>query len=163
MSEAVSVTDAARELYDKKGVAPPSFQVQSGLTPEIIHTISDEKRDPDWMREFRLKSLELYHKIPLPGWGPSLDALQMDNIVTYVRPDSKLEARWEDVPEEIKDTFERLGIPEAERTGLAGVGAQYDSEVVYHSIKKEVAESGVVYTDMDSALKGDYADMVRTH
>ena len=148
-------------MYDMKGVMKPKFQVDSGLTPEIISMISDEKNDPQWMREFRQKSLEVYHSTPLPDWGPSLDGLNMENIVTYVRPDTKMETSWEEVPDEIKNTFEKLGIPEAERTGLAGVGAQYDSEVVYHSVKKEVADLGVVYTDMDTALKGEYGDMVR--
>jgi Fe-S cluster assembly protein SufB len=150
-------------MYETKGTMKPKFQVDSGLTPEIISMISDEKRDPDWMREFRLKSLEIYNETPLPDWGPPLDGLDMANIVTYVRPDSRMETSWDEVPEEIKDTFERLGIPEAERTGLAGVGAQYDSEVVYHSVKKEVADLGVVYTDMDTALKGEYGDMVKSH
>jgi len=158
------VTDGVEEavsMYDTKGVMAPKFKVDSGLTPEIISMISDEKNDPDWMREFRQKSLEVYNSTPLPDWGPSLDGLDMDNIVTYVRPDSRMETSWEEVPDEIKNTFERLGIPEAERTGLAGVGAQYDSEVVYHSIKKEVADLGVVYTDMDTALKGEYADLIK--
>ena len=155
--------DEAVGMYDMKGVMKPKFQVDSGLTPEIINMISDEKNDPDWMREFRQRSLEIYHSTPLPDWGPNIDGLNMRDIVTYVRPDSRMETSWEDVPDEIKNTFEKLGIPEAERTGLAGVGAQYDSEVVYHSVKKEVADLGVVYTDMDTALKGEYGDMVREH
>ncbi|MDR3311374.1 MAG: Fe-S cluster assembly protein SufB [Oscillospiraceae bacterium] len=161
--EKKSVSEISRSVYDRKGKAAPKFKVQSGLTPEIIRTISDEKNDPDWMREFRLRSLEIYEETELPAWGYPLDALNMDDIVTYVRPDARQSHDWESVPDEIKSTFEALGIPEAERTGLAGVGAQYDSEVVYHSIKKEVAELGVVYTDMDSALRGEYAGMVREH
>ncbi|MDR2420632.1 MAG: Fe-S cluster assembly protein SufB [Oscillospiraceae bacterium] len=157
------IEDALRELYDKKGAMKPRFQVDSGLTPEIISAISDEKGDPQWMREFRQESLAIYGETPPPDWGPPLEGLDMDRIVTYVRPDARMEARWEDVPDEIKDTFERLGIPEAERTGLAGVGAQYDSEVVYHSVKREVSELGVVYTDMDTALRGEYGGMVRRH
>ncbi|NLB29371.1 MAG: hypothetical protein GX823_03980 [Clostridiales bacterium] len=157
------IADIAREMYDTKGTMAPKFQVDSGLTPDVIRAISDEKNDPEWMREFRLKSLEIYNATPLPDWGPPLDGLDMDNIVTYVRPNSDMETSWDEVPEEIKNTFERLGIPEAERAGLAGVGAQYDSEVVYHSIKKEVAEAGVVYTDMDTALKGEHGGMVREH
>ncbi|MDR0861236.1 MAG: Fe-S cluster assembly protein SufB [Oscillospiraceae bacterium] len=163
MSDTEKTAGDFREVYDRRGTMEPDFKVTSGLTPEIIRTISDEKGDPDWMREFRLKSLELYNTIPVPDWGPSLDGLNMDNIVTYVRPKSGMEHSWDDVPTEIKDTFESLGIPEAERAGLAGVGAQYDSEVVYHSVRKEVAESGVVYTDMDSALKGEHSEMVREH
>lgn len=91
------------------------------------------------------------------------EGLDMDHIVTYVRPNTKMTAKWSDVPQDIKDTFERLGIPQAERKSLAGVGAQYDSELVYHNVREEVAAQGVVYTDMESALKGEYADMVRSH
>jgi Fe-S cluster assembly protein SufB len=150
-------------VYDVRGVSKPSFQVDSGLSREIIETISREKGDPDWMREFRLASLAIYNRTPMPDWGPPLDGLEMDDVVTYVRPDTELKTDWADVPEDIKDTFDRLGIPEAERAGLAGVGAQYDSEVVYHSIKREVADQGVVYTDMETALKGEHADTVRRH
>jgi Fe-S cluster assembly protein SufB len=158
-----AVGEPQRDVYDQKGTAPPRFQVSSGLTPEIVAAISDEKGDPEWMREFRQASLSVYNETPPPDWGPPLDGLDMERIVTYVRPDARMEARWEDVPGEIKDTFERLGIPEAERASLAGVGAQYDSEVVYHSVKREVEEQGVVYTDMDTALKGEYGAMVKSH
>ncbi|MDR0916658.1 MAG: Fe-S cluster assembly protein SufB [Oscillospiraceae bacterium] len=161
--ELTEYEEYSREVYDRKGTDAPKFQVKSGLTPEIISTISDEKRDPDWMRAFRLQSLEIYERTALPTWGYPLDGLDMANIVTYVRPDARQSHDWDTVPDEIKNTFEALGIPEAERTGLAGVGAQYDSEVVYHSIKQEVADLGVVYTDMDSALRGEYAEMVREH
>jgi Fe-S cluster assembly protein SufB len=114
------------------------------------------------MRDFRLKSLEIFERTPMPDWGPSIEGLDMDNIVTYVRPNAeRMNTRWEDVPDDIKDTFERLGIPQAERTSLAGVGAQYDSELVYHNVRKEVAALGVVYTDIESALHGEYADMIR--
>ncbi|HCM24215.1 MAG TPA: Fe-S cluster assembly protein SufB, partial [Ruminococcaceae bacterium] len=112
---------------------------------------------------FRLKSLDIYNQLSVPEWGPPIDGLDMRNIVAYVRPDTQMHGKWSDVPDDIKNTFERLGIPEAERKSLAGVGAQYDSEIVYHNVRKEVAEQGVVYTDMESALKGKYADMVREH
>jgi len=157
------IEEPARTVYDMKGTAAPQFKVKSGLTPEIISTISDEKRDPDWMREFRQKALEVYNNTALPTWGYPLDGLNMDNIVTYVRPDARQSHNWDTVPDEIKSTFEALGIPESEQTGLAGVGAQYDSEVVYHNLKDEVAAQGVVYTDMDSALHGEYAEMVKSH
>lgn len=157
------VDDINREIYDQKGTMAPAFEVNSGLTSEIVATISKEKNDPAWMAEFRQKSLEIYHNTALPTWGPPLDELNMSDIVTYVRPDSKMEASWDKVPQEIKDTFEKLGIPEAERTGLAGVGAQYDSEVVYHNVREEVAAQGVVYTDLESALAGEYADLVKEH
>ena len=113
------------------------------MTPEIVKQISRRKKDPEWMKEFRLKSLEIYNEMEVPDWGPSIDGLDMDHIVTYVRPkDNKMQSKWEDVPEEIKDTFERLGIPQAERESLAGVGAQYDSELVYHNRKGRSGCSG---------------------
>ncbi len=115
------------------------------------------------MQLFRLRSLQIYNQMLIPDWGPSIEGLNMDDIVTYVRPNTKMKAKWSDVPDDIKNTFERLGIPQAERKSLAGVGAQYDSELVYHNVREEVAAQGVVYTDMESALHGEYADMVRKH
>ncbi|MBQ4383154.1 MAG: Fe-S cluster assembly protein SufB [Firmicutes bacterium] len=161
--EKTNVADVDRSFYDFR-YADDSWKVSSGLTPEIVAQISEEKHDPDWMREFRLKSLEIFERTEMPDWGPSIEGLDMDNIVTYVRPNAeRMNTRWEDVPTDIKDTFRRLGIPQAEREGLAGVGAQYDSELVYHNIRKEVAELGVVYTDIESALHGEYGDMIREH
>ena len=110
-----------------------------------------------------MKSLEIYNKTGIPEWGPPIDELNMDDIITYVRPNTKMSAKWSEVPTDIKDTFEKLGIPQAERDSLAGVGAQYDSELVYHNVKKEVAEQGVIYTDLESAMHGPYAEMIRTH
>ena len=115
------------------------------------------------MHEFRLKSLEAYNEMKIPDWGPSIEGLDIDHIVTYVRPNTNMKNDWEDVPQDIKETFDRLGIPQAERKSLAGVGAQYDSELVYHNVKDEVAEQGVIYTDMESALHGEYADMVKEY
>ena len=161
--EKANVADVDRSFYDFR-YADDSWKVSSGLTPEIVAQISEEKHDPDWMREFRLKSLEIFERTEMPDWGPSIEGLDMDNIVTYVRPNAeRMNTRWEDVPTDIKDTFRRLGIPQAEREGLAGVGAQYDSELVYHNIRKEVAELGVVYTDIESALHSEYGDMIREH
>ena len=125
--------------------------------------VSKEKHDPAWMQNFRLESLQIYNNMQVPDWGPSIEGLDIDNIVTYVRPNTKMKGSWDEVPEDIKDTFERLGIPQAERKSLAGVGAQYDSELVYHNVRQEVADMGVVYTDMESALTGEYADMVQKH
>ena len=116
------------------------------------------------MREFRQESLKIYNRMEMPDWGPDISGLNMDNIVTYIRPNTdRMHAKWEEVPDDIKNTFERLGIPQAERQSLAGVGAQYDSELVYHNVKKEVAEQGVVYTDLESALHGEHAEMIRKH
>ncbi len=162
-SEKTRVDEVDRSIYDIKDKVHPSFEVQSGLTEAIIREISDEKHDPSWMRTFRMKALQLYHNIPVPSWGPSLDDLNMEQIITYIRPDTPMRGKWSDVPKDIKDTFERLGIPKAERKSLAGVGAQYDSEVVYHNISVAAASKGVVYTDMESALTGPYEEMVRKH
>ena len=115
------------------------------------------------MANFRLQSLQIYNEMEVPDWGPSIEGLNMEDIVTYVKPNTHMSAKWSEVPEDIKDTFEKLGIPQAERKSLAGVGAQYDSELVYHNVREEVAAQGVVYTDMESALNGEYADMVRKH
>lgn len=162
-TEKTQVSEVDRGMYDIRDELHPSFEVDSGLTADIVAQISEEKHDPDWMRAFRLNALQMYHQLSLPAWGPPLDGLDMDHIVTYVRPDTSMQAKWSDVPEDIKNTFERLGIPQAERASLAGVGAQYDSEVVYHNIRAEVAAQGVVFTDLESALSGAYAEMVRTH
>ena len=157
-TEKTEVAEIDRSVYDIKDKVNAAFEVNSGLTAEIVEQISKEKHDPDWMREFRLKALDIYNKASLPNWGPSLEGLDMRNIVTYVRPNTEMRGKWSEVPDDIKNTFERLGIPQAERSSLAGVGAQYDSEVVYHNVKEEVAAQGVVYTDMESALTGPYAD-----
>jgi len=164
MQEKTHLEDVDRSLYDFRNDEADSFKVKEGLTPEIVEQISEEKGDPDWMREFRLESLEIYNNMTVPNWGPSIDGLNMDNIVTYVRPkNNKMSADWDEVPEEIKDTFERLGIPQAERESLAGVGAQYDSELVYHNVREEVAAQGVIYTDLESAMHGEYGDMIHEH
>lgn len=163
MAKKVNVSDIDRSVYDIKDEEKDSYRINEGLTPEIVQKISQEKNDPQWMQLFRLQALQIYNEMQIPDWGPSIDGLDMNHIVTYVRPNTKMSAKWSDVPQDIKNTFERLGIPQAERKSLAGVGAQYDSELVYHNVRSEVAEQGVVYTDMESALKGPYAEVVRKH
>lgn len=163
MKEKSHVEDIDRSIYDIKDVENDAYRINEGLTADIVRKISEEKNDPAWMTEFRLKALDIYNELQVPDWGPSIEGLDMDHIATYVRPNTKMQGDWKDVPEDIKETFERLGIPQAERKSLAGVGAQYDSELVYHNVKDEVAEQGVVYTDMESALKGEYADMVHEY
>ena len=164
MKEKTYVEDVDRSMYDFRNEDKDAYKVKEGLNPEIVEQISSEKHDPEWMKEFRMKSLEIFNNSTMPDeWGPSIEGLDMDNIVTYVRPNTHMAAKWSEVPEEIKDTFEKLGIPKAERESLAGVGAQYDSELVYHNVKEEVAAQGVIYTDMESALNGEYADMVHKH
>ena len=163
MEEKTRVDDIDRSIYDIRNEERDAYRLGAGLTPELVEQLSSEKGDPDWMREFRLKSLEIYNKLPVPDWGPSIEGLDMDKIVTYVRPNTKMQGEWTEVPQDIKSTFDALGIPEAERKYLAGVGAQYDSELVYHNLRKEVAEQGVVYLDFESSLRSEYADMVREH
>ena len=163
MTEKSQVADIDRSIYDIRDAEHDAYRMEAGLTPAIVEKLSKEKNDPAWMEQFRLESLQIYNNMRVPDWGPSLDGLDIDHIATYVRPNTKMQNNWENVPQDIKDTFERLGIPQAERKSLAGVGAQYDSELVYHNVRAEVAEQGVVYTDMESALNGEYADMVRTH
>ena len=163
MKEKQQIADIDRSVYDIKDKETDFYKVDAGLTPALVEKISKEKNDPVWMQQFRLHSLQIYNELEVPDWGPSIDGLNMDNIVTYVRPNTKMKAKWSDVPEDIKNTFERLGIPQAERKSLAGVGAQYDSELVYHNVRQEVADLGVVYTDLESAMHGEYAEMIRKH
>lgn len=130
MREKTYVEDIDRNKYDFRYDEKDAYKVKEGLTPEIVEKISREKHDPAWMELFRLQSLQIYNEMQVPDWGPSIEGLNMDQIVTYVRPNTKMTAKWSDVPQDIKDTFEKLGIPQAERKSLAGVGAQYDSELV---------------------------------
>ena len=139
------VEDIDRSLYDfryeeKEG---EFYKIKEGLTEDIVLEISEKKNDPEWMRDFRLKSLEVYNKSEMPNWGPDISGLNVDNIVTYVKPNTEMSQTWEEVPEDIKNTFEKLGIPEAERKSLAGVGAQYDSELVYHNLQEEWQDRGL--------------------
>ena len=163
LKEKTYVEDVDRSVYDMRDAENDAYRMESGLTPEIVEKLSKEKDDPVWIQQFRLESLQIYNEMKIPNWGPSIEGLDMDHIATYVRPNTKMRNDWKDVPEDIKETFERLGIPQAERKSLAGVGAQYDSELVYHNVKDSVAAEGVVYTDMESAIKGEYADMVRKY
>ncbi|NLL48514.1 MAG: Fe-S cluster assembly protein SufB [Firmicutes bacterium] len=156
------VADIERELYDQKNPFTYSYKAEQGLTEEIIREISAQKNEPQWMLDFRLESLATYHQLDLPPWGPDITELDVDNIVTYVKPTVERKYTWDDIPADIKQTFDLLGIPKAEHEFLAGVGAQYDSEVVYHSIQESVAKEGVVYLDMETAVH-EYEDLVREH
>ena len=163
MKEKNQVADIDRSIYDIRDEEHDAYRMKEGLTPDIIDRLSKEKDDPVWMQQFRLQSLQIYNETPLPDWGPSLDGLDIEHIATYVRPNTKMQNDWKNVPQDIKDTFDRLGIPQAERKSLAGVGAQYDSELVYHNVRDDVAAEGVVYMDIESAMKGEYADMVKKY
>src|SRR5271155_2698617 len=140
------------------------FKSGRGLTREIVLQISKMKNEPQWMLDFRLRALDIFHKKPMPTWGNCklLSDIDFDNIYYYIRPSEKSEKNWDEVPEGIKNTFDRLGIPEAERKFLAGVTAQYESEVVYHSIREDLEKQGVIFLDMDSGLR-EHEDIVRKH
>lgn len=133
-----------------------------GLTQETVKELSRIKHEPKWMLEFRLHALDIFQKKPMPKWGADLETLNFDDIIYYVKPSENQGRTWDEVPEAIKDTFERLGIPEAERKFLAGVSAQYESEVVYHSIRKDLEEKGILFTDTDSALR-EYPEILREY
>nr|WP_106780651.1 Fe-S cluster assembly protein SufB [Lysinibacillus timonensis] len=129
------------------------FRSKRGLTEEIVREISNMKNEPEWMLNYRLKALEIFYSKPMPQWGGDLSALNFDEITYYVKPSEATQKSWDEVPEEIKATFDKLGIPEAEQKYLAGVSAQYESEVVYHNMKKDLEDLGIVFKDTDSALK----------
>ena len=157
------VADIERGVYDIKDEMKHKFTTEKGLTEEIVRTISEVKKEPKWMLEHRLKSLEVFYSKPMPTWGADLSDLNMDDIIHYLRPDSKIMSdSWDDIPDYIKSTFDRLGIPEAEKQSLAGVGAQYDSEVVYHNIHEELTKQGVIYTDIETALR-EHEDIVKEY
>ncbi|MDI7743703.1 Fe-S cluster assembly protein SufB [Lysinibacillus fusiformis] len=129
------------------------FRSKRGLTDEIVREISKMKNEPEWMLNYRLKALEIFYTKPMPQWGGDLSALNFDEITYYVKPSEATQKSWDEVPEEIKATFDKLGIPEAEQKYLAGVSAQYESEVVYHNMKKDLEDLGIVFKDTDSALR----------
>ena len=163
MKEKTYVEDIDRSMYEIHSDSKDYFKIQGGLNEDVIRQISKEKNDPEWMLNFRLRALKTYNELQIPDWGPSIDELNVDNIITYIRANTGMKGDWSEVPQDIKDTFDRLGIPEAEKTSLAGVGAQFDSELVYHNIRKEIAAQGVIYSDVESALHGEYGDMIRDH
>ncbi len=138
------------------------FKAKRGLSKEIVEEISRMKKEPEWMLKLRLKSLEEFYKRPMPQWGSNLSTIDFDNIFYYIKPSGKTEGSWDDVPEYIKNTFNKLGIPEAEQKFLGGVGAQYESEVVYHKIRKDLEDKGVVFLDMDGGLR-EYPEIVKKY
>jgi Fe-S cluster assembly protein SufB len=138
------------------------FKSRKGLDREVVEQISAMKGEPQWMRAFRLKALEHFRARPMPGWGPDISDLHLDEIYYYVRPTDKQERSWDEVPETIKNTFDRLGVPEAERKFLAGLGAQYDSEMVYHSILEQLNKQGVIFLSIEDGLK-QHPDLFREY
>ena len=139
-----------------------AFKSERGLSRKVVEQISEMKGEPDWMRKFRLRSLDLFEKRPLPTWGADLSGINFDDIYYYIKPVQEQGKTWEDIPAEIKDTFDRLGIPQAERKFLAGVTAQYESEAVYHKVREDLEKLGVIFTDMDTALRL-YPDLVKQY
>jgi Fe-S cluster assembly protein SufB len=133
-------------------VERPVIKVERGLNEDIIRQISAHKGEPEWMLDFRLKSYEIFRRKPMPNWGADLSGIDFENIYYYLKPADHMSRTWDDVPEDIKNTFEKLGIPEMERKFLAGVGAQYESEVVYHNLAKDLEDQGVIFIDTDQAL-----------
>ncbi len=140
----------------------PVFTTKKGLSADVVDEISRIKGEPEWMRNFRLRALEIFDRKPMPGWGGDLSELDFQDIYYYVRASEGQEGDWNDVPEDIKNTFDRLGIPEAEQKYLAGVSAQYESEVVYHSIREDLEQKGVIFCDTDTALR-EHEDLFREH
>jgi Fe-S cluster assembly protein SufB len=138
------------------------FRARRGLDREVVEQISEMKGEPEWMRETRLKALDIFLAKPTPTWGGNVAEIDFDNIYYYVKPADREGRTWDDVPEDIKRTFDRLGIPEAEKKFLAGVGAQYDSEVVYHSLKEDLQKLGVIFVSPDQALQ-EYPDLMREY
>jgi Fe-S cluster assembly protein SufB len=139
-----------------------AYKAPKGLSREVVESISEYKDEPQWMRDFRLKSLEHFENRPTPKWGGDLDQIDFENIHYFVRASDKNSRDWSEVPDDIKNTFDRLGIPEAERKFLSGVGAQYESEVVYHQVNEKLEAQGVIFTDMDTALR-EHEDLVRQY
>src|SRR6266567_4451865 len=138
------------------------FKSERGLSAKIVEQISEMKGEPEWMRTFRLKSLALFEKRPMPTWGANLSGIDFDTIYYYIKPVAQQGKTWDDIPSDIKDTFDRLGIPQAEQKYLAGVTAQYESEAVYHKVREDLEKLGVIFTDMDTALRL-YPDLIKEH
>jgi Fe-S cluster assembly protein SufB len=155
--------DAIGEInkYNFRTESKAVFKARKGLDREIVAQISEMKDEPGWMRDFRLKSLEIFDSKPMPRWGGALN-LNFQDIYYYLKPTNKQGRTWDDVPEEIKETFEKLGIPEAERKYLAGVKAQFESEVVYGSLKEDLVQKGVIFTDTDTAVR-EHSDLLRQY
>ena len=162
VAEKEQLQDMGEYKYGFRDVEDYVYKSERGLDRAKVEQISKMKGEPDWMLDFRLKAYDHYLKRPMPKWGGDLSGIDFDNIYYYIRPAEKQGKTWDEVPEYIKNTFEKLGIPEAERKFLAGVGAQYESEVIYHSLREDLQKLGVVFLDMDSAVL-QYPDLVKQY
>jgi Fe-S cluster assembly protein SufB len=166
IAEKKAVEGINADYKEKFGFSDPegdyAYKAPKGLNREIVESISEYKEEPEWMRDFRIKAYETFVSKPTPQWGADLDQIDFDDIHYFVRASEKNSRDWSEVPEDIKNTFDRLGIPEAERKFLAGVGAQYESEVVYHQVNEQLEAQGVIFTDMDTALR-EHEDILREY
>jgi Fe-S cluster assembly protein SufB len=163
--EALDFGATGSTYQEKYGFHDPEhyvFKAKKGLNKEVVEEISWMKNEPEWMRQFRLRALDIFEKKPLPQWGGNLNQIDFQDIYYYMKASDKTVKDWNEVPSDVKKTFDRLGIPEAEQKFLAGVGAQYESESVYHSIKESLVKQGVLFTDMDTALR-EYPDIVKKY
>lgn len=152
-----------RGIYDLKNEVKYRDKLENGISEDVIRKISAKKKEPKWMLDYRLKALKLFNELENPTWGPDISEVDLNKITTYISPDADLSVDWEDVPEDIRSTFDSLGIPEAEKEQfLSGVGAQYDSEVVYHSMQQYLKDQGVIYTDFDTAIR-EHEDLVKEY
>jgi Fe-S cluster assembly protein SufB len=166
MSADLTETKPAEQIgeinkYDFRTESEAVFKARKGLDPEIVRQISEMKGEPDWMRDFRLSALEIFNSKPMPKWGGKID-IDFQDIYYYLKPTDKQGKTWEEVPDEIKETFDKLGIPEAERKFLAGVKAQFESEVVYGSLQEDLSAKGVIFTDTDTAVR-EHGDLLREY
>lgn len=152
-----------RERFDHKNPVRAKYKAKAGLSEDIVKKISERKNEPEWMLDFRLNAFRVFKKMPLPTWGPDLSKLDLDSISYFLDPDAKKNSnKWEDVPEDIRNTFQKLGIPEAEQKSLAGVGAQYESSSIYHNLKKQWEEKGIIFIDCDVAVK-EYPEYIKKY
>ncbi len=160
---AMPLVELDRDVFDHFDKEKHLYKAKRGLSEELVREISKQKNEPKWMLDIRLRGLKAFNETPVPTWGPDLSALNFDEIIYYATPDAKKDSeKWEDVPADIKKTFDRLGIPQAEQKYLAGAGAQYDSNVVYHKIRDDLAAEGVIFEDMDVALQ-KYPELVKEY
>ncbi|HZJ28586.1 MAG TPA: Fe-S cluster assembly protein SufB, partial [Solirubrobacterales bacterium] len=166
LAEQEQLQDINSDYKEKFGFHDPesgyAYKAPKGLSREVVESISEYKEEPEWMRTFRLDALDHFESRPTPQWGGDLDQIDFNNIHYFVRASEKNSRSWDEVPEDIKNTFDRLGIPEAERKFLSGVGAQYESEVVYHQVNEKLEAQGVIFTDMDTALR-EHEDLLREY
>lgn len=162
MSDSPIFSGLNRNIFDEANPAPYAEGAIRGVSEELVRQISADKNEPEWLLEHRLESLNIFTEKPVPTWGPCLDGLDMTDIIYYTRTGAEETSDWGEVPEDIRKVYDRLGIPEAERKVLAGVGAQYESEMVYHSLKKQWEDLGVIFLDMDDAVQ-EHPELVREY